>query len=160
VPRVHSRLPAAGLLIGLTAALTTPGSAQSDTKVGVLTCHTSVRFGLIVASRQRLHCQFKADRGGSPDNYTGHVVHVGHDLSFSAEGVMAFAVFASARDLSDGALAGLYRGTSTGGVALGLGAGSKALVGGPHQSIALEPLTVVGVNLAVGVAGFRLRSTR
>jgi hypothetical protein len=148
------------LLIGLTAALTTPGSGQSGTKVGVLTCHTSVRFGLIIASRQRLRCQFNADHGGNPDNYTGHVVHVGHDLSFSAEGVMSFAVFSSTHDSPHGTLAGLYRGTSSGGVALALGAGSKALVGGPHQSFALEPLPVVSMNLASGVAGFRLRSTR
>jgi Protein of unknown function (DUF992) len=160
VARIHSHLVAVGLLIGLTTPLTTPGFGQSSQKIGVLTCQTSVRFGLIIASRQRLRCQFNSDHGGSHENYIGHVVHVGRDLSFSAEGLMAFEVFAPTNDLPRGALAGLYRTTTSGNVALGLGAGAKALVHGSHRSIALEPLSVVGVNLALGVAGLRLRSVR
>jgi hypothetical protein len=158
--QIHSHLMAAVLLAGLTTAPTTSGFSQSSTTIDVLTCQTSVRFGLIIASRQRLRCQFDSDHGGRSEHYFGHVVHVGRDLSFSAEGVMAFRVFASTNGLPHGALAGLYRGTSTGSTALGLGIGAKALVGGSHQSITLEPLSVIGVNLATGVAGLRLRSAR
>src|SRR5580692_2273969 len=96
----------AGLLVGLTTALTTPGFSQSSMKVGVLTCQTSVRPGLIIASRPRVRCQFDPDHGGSPENYLGHVVHVGRDLSFPAEGAMAFGVFASTKGLPHGGLAG------------------------------------------------------
>src|ERR1700756_5400817 len=85
---IRPHLMAAGLLVGLTAALTTPGFSEGSTKVGVLNCQTSVRLGLIIASRQRLHCQFKPDHGGSVESYYGHVFHVGPELSFSAEGPM------------------------------------------------------------------------
>jgi hypothetical protein len=101
--QIHSHLVAAGLLVGLTTALTTPGFSQSSTKVGVLTCHTSVRFGLVLASRQRLRCQFSSDHGGSPEDYAGHIIHAGHDLSLSAQGIMVWGVLAPTNDWQHGA---------------------------------------------------------
>ena len=156
---IRRSLMAAGLLVGLTAALTTSGFSQGSTKVGVLTCQTSVRLGLIIASRQRLHCQFKPGHGGSAENYFGHVFHVGPELSFSAAGVMAFEVLASTTSLPHGGLTGAYLLPSNGRAARAPGVGAKALVrGSHHQPIALEPLPLAGVNLAVAVAGLRLRS--
>jgi hypothetical protein len=157
--QIHSHLVAAGLLVGLTTALTTPGFSQSSTKVGVLTCHTSVRFGLVLASRQRLRCQFSSDHGGSPEDYAGHIIHAGHDLSLSAQGIMVWGVLAPTNDWQHGALAGLYWHTSAS-AGPGLGVGPKTLVGRSHRSLALEPLSVAGVNLAVGIAGLRLRLAR
>jgi hypothetical protein len=60
--------------------------------------------------------------------------------------------------LHHGALAGKYVGGG-GSASLSVGVGANALIGGSHRSIALQPLSVegqVGVNLALGVAGFSL----
>ena len=158
---IRSHLMAAALLVGLTTVPTTPGFSQARTKVGILNCQTTVRLGLIIASRQKLRCQFTPDHGGSPQNYVAHVVHVGPELGLSAEGVMTFEVFASTTALPHGALAGVHRHrTHSGSVAPGFGVGDKAIVGAGHQPIALEPLPVAGVNLAVAVEALRLRSVR
>ena len=154
----HSDLVTVGLLLGLTMALTTPAFSQSSTKIGVLTCQTSVRFGLVLASRQRLRCQFSSDHGGSPQNYAGHIIHAGHELSFSAQGHMVWEVLAPTNDLPHGALAGLYWRTS-GSAAPGVGVGPKTLFRRSHRFLALEPLSGTGGNLASGIDGFRLRSS-
>jgi hypothetical protein len=159
VARFHSDLATLCLLLGLTTALTIPAASQSSTKIGVLTCQTSVRFGLVLASRQRLRCQFNSDHGGSLENYAGHIIHAGHDLSFSARGIMVWAVSAPTKDLPHGALADLYW-RASGSAAPGLSVGAKTLVGRSHPSVVLEPLSGAGVNLALGIHGFRLRSTR
>ena len=157
----HSTLATLGLLLGLTTALTTPGFSQSGTKIGVLTCHTSVRFGLVLASRQRLRCQFSSDRVGNPEHYAGHIIHAGHDLSFSAQGVMVWEVLIPANGLTHGTLTDLYwRASASGSAAPGPSVGNKTLVGRSHRSVALKPLSVPGVNLASGIDGFRLRSAR
>jgi hypothetical protein len=68
--------------------------------------------------------------------------------------VLARAVFTPASGHHYGALAGTCLGGS-GSASLGVGVGANALIGGSHQSIALQPLSVkghVGVNLALRVA--------
>jgi hypothetical protein len=68
-------------------------------------------------------------------------------------------VFAPTSHIGPGALRGNYVGAS-GTASLGLGLGANALVGGSHRTISLQPLSVegqVGINLALGVAGLRLR---
>jgi len=72
---------------------------------------------------------------------------------------MVWGVIARTGRYTPRALAGKYVGAS-GDIALGLGVGANVLVGGFHNSIALQPLSVegsVGINLALGVAGLRLR---
>ena len=154
----HSTLATLGLLLGLTTAPTVPGFSQSGTKTGVLTCHTSVRFGLVLASRQRIRCEFRPDHGGPPEHYDGHIIHAGHDLSFSAHGVMVWEVFAPADELPHGALADSYwRARGSPAAALGVG---ETLIGRSHRSIELEPLSMADANLASGIHGFRLRPVR
>ncbi len=157
--RYHWDLAISGFLIGLTSAMTTSAFSASSVKIGVLTCQTSVRFGLVLASRQRLRCQFSSDHGGNPEHYTGRVIHAGQELSFSAKGIMVWEVLAPTNDLPHGELAGLYWRTG-GGAAPGLGVEPKRLVERSHRTLALQPLSVAGENLAFGIAGFRLRSAR
>lgn len=60
-----------------------------------------------------------------------------------------------------GALAGDYVGASAE-VTAGIGAGANLLVGGAGPSFTLQPVslqTQTGMNLAVGVSQFQLRST-
>jgi hypothetical protein len=137
-------------------------SAQSSTKVGVLSCKMGPSIGLIVGSSQRMECQFSPENGGPAEQYEATMTRIGLDLGITAGGVMAWGVFAPTTGLPRGALAGNYGGASAD-IALGLGVGANALVGGSQKSVALQPLSLegqVGVNLALGAAGFQLRSVQ
>jgi hypothetical protein len=152
------------LALGVLLGTSVPLAAQQSggTKVGTLTCQTSASIGLIVGSHQRLRCRFAPDGGGPVEYYTGHVNRLGLDIGVRAAGIMAWAVLAPTAGLHHGALAGKYVGAS-GDISLGVGVGAKVLVGGSHRSYALQPLSVeaqAGVNLALGVAGLTLNSSR
>jgi hypothetical protein len=145
------------LFVGLIFT-TAPAQSQGHSiRQGVLTCRTSASIGLIVGSRQRLACQFKADRGWT-QNYAGTIGRLGLDVGVTAGGVMVWAVLASTANVPRGALAGTFVGAS-GDASLGVGAGANLLVGGTRRSVSLQPLSLegqVGVNLALGVARMRL----
>jgi hypothetical protein len=144
---------------GLVLFSAMPASAQTGRKAGLLTCNMSPTIGLIVGSHQRIHCRFTPDARGAPEAYSGSITRIGLDVGFRAGGTMAWAVFAPTSGLHRGALRGNYVGASAD-ASLGLGAGAKLLVGGSHRTISLQPLALqgqVGVNLALGVAGLRLR---
>jgi hypothetical protein len=147
--------------IALAAAFAAPASAQSGgTKVGVLTCKTSTRIGLILGSHQRMRCSYAPDNGARPEYYYGYINRLGLDLGVTTGGVLAWGVVAPTEGVPHGALAGEYAGAS-GSATVGVGVGANALIGGSHRSFALQPLSVqgqVGVNLALGVAGLTLHS--
>ena len=140
----------------------TPAHAQGrSVRTGLLTCQTSASIGLIIGSRQRLRCQFKADNGRT-QNYTGTIGRLGLDVGVTAGGIMTWAVLASTANIPSGALAGDFVGAS-GDVSVGVGVGANVLVGGTRKSVSLQPLSVegqVGVNLALGVARMRLTPVR
>jgi hypothetical protein len=147
------------LAAALVISAGSPVAAQNGAKVGLLSCNMSPSVGLIIGSRQHLHCRFTPDQGGAPEFYSGTITRVGLDIGFRAGGVMSWGVFAPTSGLRHGALRGHYVGAS-GDVSLGLGVGGKVLVGGSHRTISLQPFAVqgqVGVNLALGVAGLTLR---
>jgi hypothetical protein len=147
------------MVIGLIGAAT-PSVAQDKTNAGLLRCNTSATLGLIVGSHQKISCSFTPNGGGASDNYYGYINRLGIDVGIKGGGVLAWAVVAPTAGVHHGALAGKYVGAS-GDASIGLGAGAKVLVGGSHRSIALQPVSVeglVGVNLALGVAGLTLRS--
>lgn len=142
---------------------TVPLAAQQSggTKVGTLTCRTSATLGLVLGSHQKLSCSFSPSSGIS-EHYTGHVTRLGLDLGVRAGGVLVWGVLAPTHGLHHGALSGTYVGAS-GSASFGVGVGANVLIGGLHRSIALQPLSVegkAGVNLALGVAGLTLRSSR
>jgi hypothetical protein len=147
------------LAAALAAFAATPATAQSGVKAGLLSCKLGPSIGLIIGSRQHMHCSFAPDAGGPAESYTGTITRLGLDLGFRAGGVMGWGVFAPTSGLPHGALRGNYVGAS-GDASLGVGAGAKLLVGGSHRTISLQPLAVsgqAGVNLALGVAGLALR---
>ena len=107
-------------------------------------------------------CRFTPERGGPAERYEATMTRVGLDLGITAGGVMNWAVYAPTHGIPRGALAGNYGGASAD-IALGVGVGANALIGGSQKSIALQPLSLegqVGVNVALGAAGFRLRSVQ
>jgi hypothetical protein len=134
-----------------------PAEAQRRTQVGRLRCTLAPSVGLVVGSRQRMSCEFVADRRAFRDLYSGTMTRVGIDLGITGGGVLMWTVFARTKGLRRGALAGTYVGASGD---VGVGVGANALVGGTGRSIMLQPLSVsgqVGVNLALGVARLTLR---
>ena len=130
-------------------------TASADrAKIGTLRCN----LGPTSASRrerQRLSCSYTPDGPFPPEIYSGHFTTVGLDIGFNGGGRMVWAVFAPTSSYFRGALAGTYVGASAD-VAIGVGLGANALVGGSHRSFALQPLSVeanTGLDLAAGVSG-------
>ncbi len=140
----------------------TDASAQARAKVGALACNLAPTVGFIVGSRQRLSCRYTPDGPWPPEVYVGSLSTVGLDIGVTGGGRMVWAVFAPISGHYRGALAGTYVGASAD-VAVGLGLGANALIGGSRRSIALQPLSVEansGLNLAAGVSRLRLHWVR
>jgi Protein of unknown function (DUF992) len=139
------------------ASWATPSFGASGVKVGVLNCTVQGGVGLIFGSKKSMNCIFKRSGGGS-ENYTGSVSKIGVDIGVTKKSYISWAVFAPGK-VNRGALAGRYAGGSAE-ATLGLGLGANVLIGGSKDSIALQPLSVqgqAGLNLAVGIAGLRLK---
>lgn len=141
-------------------AVSTSASAQTaPVRVGGLTCQTGARVGLLVGSRQHMRCVFRSNATGQNYHYTGTITRLGLDVGITGGGRLFWGVFAPTSHIGPGTLRGTYVGAS-GNASLGLGLGANVLVGGSHRTISLQPLSVegqVGINLALGVAGLRLR---
>ena len=143
-----------------TLGLATEASAQGRAKVGTLACNLAPTVGFIIGSRQQLSCTYTPDGPFPPEVYVGNLATAGLDIGFKGGGRMIWAVFAPTNGFPREALAGVYVGASAD-VALGVGLGANALIGGSHRSFALQPLSVeanTGVNLAAGVSRLRLRA--
>jgi hypothetical protein len=134
-----------------------PASARSGVRIGTLNCTIQGGVGLVLGSRRNMTCVFRPSSGGR-EAYTGRVTRVGLDIGVTSKARMTWAVFAPGR-LKRGSLAGNYGGASAS-ATVGVGLGANVLVGGFKKSVALQPLSVqaqTGLNLALGVAGMRLR---
>ena len=145
-------------LLALALAAATPASAQSQSQAGMLTCQLKPTIGLIIGSRQRMSCVFTMTNTGRRETYEGRITRLGLDIGISAGGRMVWLVRARGTRLPPRALTGLYVGAS-GDIALGIGVGANALIGGNDKSVVLQPLSLeasAGINLALGVAGLRL----
>ena len=138
--------------------------AQSAPQLGTLNCVMGPTVGLIVGSVQRMACTFNA-ANGTRENYAATFKRLGLDLGITAGGRLGWAVYArtaAVTKLQPRALAGTYVGAS-GDIALGLGVGANALVGGSNRTITLQPVSVLaqaGLNIAVGVGALELATVR
>jgi hypothetical protein len=145
-----------GLALPQGEALSQP-RPPARTQVGTLTCNVSGGLGLIITSRKTMVCAFRT-RGGV-ETYTGEIRRFGLDIGATSGGQLVWSVLARSR-VPRGALAGEYAGGSAE-ATVGGGIGANVLVGGSRRSVALQPVSITGqtgVNLAVGVAGLRLRA--
>jgi hypothetical protein len=134
--------------------------AQNRVRTGVLTCSVSGGIGLIVTSQKTTSCTFNPRRGPN-EYYVGVIRRFGLDIGATRRGVLSWAVL-SEGSVRRGSLAGSYVGASAE-ATVGAGVGANVLVGGSNRSIALQPLSVsgqTGLNLALGVGDFELRSVR
>ena len=143
----------------MTALLAAPASAGTM-RLGILTCDIEGGTALVIASHKGLDCTFKPSGGGHKERYTGIISKIGVDLGVTHQGSLVWAVLAVTSDYEGGQLAGNYLG-ATAEASVVAGGGANLLVGGFQRSFSLQPLSVqaqTGVNLAVGVTEFKLRT--
>ena len=115
---------------------------------------------LIFGSSRDLTCTYETSTTHRVDNYTGKIKQYGIDIGYQKRGVFVWAVVAPTNDVGPGALAGDYGGI-TANLAAGYGIGAKGILGGFKNSIALQPLSVDGVqaiNIAAGIAAITLQA--
>jgi hypothetical protein len=144
----------------LTALIASPAMAQSNVKVGTLTCDVSAGIGMLISQQQTMICAFDPASGGPPDRYTGRIDKFGLALGQVQQGTMIWGVLAPASGFPHGALAGTYGGVGAEATA-GAGLGANLLVGGTGRAFSLQPLTVqgqAGLNFAAGVTTLTLTS--
>jgi hypothetical protein len=157
----RSLLAAALAASALVVSVAGASAQQRMVRVGVLECRGGASVGFIVGSVTHLGCVLRAE-GAPEDRYVATIRKVGLDLGITQETALAWGVFAPVDRLGPGDLSGNYAGAQ-GSASLGFGVGGNVLVGGSHNSIALQPLSVqgqVGVNVAAGLESLELRPGR
>lgn len=154
----------AAAVLAVASGLAAPATAQdSGIELGVLDCAIEGGTGFIFGSTKDLSCTFNpASTTFAAETYSGSVSKYGLDIGVTGKTVMRWIVLAPMANIyAPGALAGDYVGASAE-VTAAVGAGANLLVGGSGQAFTLQPLslqTQTGVNIAIGVSRFRLRST-
>lgn len=131
-------------------------------ELGVLDCAIGGGTGFIFGSSKDLSCTFTpANTTFAPEAYFGVVNKYGLDIGTTEKTEMRWVVLSPLENIyAPGALAGDYVGASAE-VTAAVGAGANLLVGGSRRAFTLQPLSVqtqTGVNLAIGVSRFQLRS--
>src|SRR6266404_3022719 len=143
-----------GTIFSLAVAVAMGANAASNgVKAGFLKCDVAGNISFVFGSSREITCVYDAGTHTPIDHYKGTIKKYGVDIGYQSNGVMVWGVIAPSNNVGPGALAGDYGGV-TAAVALGLGVGANALVGGSKNSIALQPLSVegmTGLNLAGGI---------
>lgn len=138
--------------------LTTNPAAANQSKLGVLTCISGPKIGLILGSTVKLKCSFVNFRNET-EHYTGRMSRIGLDIGITAGTVIIWGVLAVQQVYAPGSLAGTYLGVSAEQTAI-VGTGLNILVGGSRKSFTLQPFSgqgQVGLSIAAGLAKFTLR---
>ena len=128
-------------------------------RVGGLTCASSPRVGLIVASRQMLRCVFRSSDPARHLVFSGSTRGLDFDIGAARGGALYWVVFASNTRISRRALRGNYEAAS-GSLVSDLGLGVTVLIGGSQRTIFLQPISAegqIGTNLAAGVSKLTIR---
>ena len=144
------------------AAMPAANSQTKGMELGVLDCTVEGGAGFIIGSTKDVLCTYRpANSSLAPENYHGTISKIGLDIGVTGKTLITWAVIAPNADVyAPGALAGDYVGASAEASAA-IGAGANVLVGGSNRTFSLQPLSVqaqTGVNLAIGIAEFKLRS--
>lgn len=146
------------LSLGLLIAPLFPASAQSKGEFGTLKCDVEGGINFVIGTTKNLHCIFHKTHGRT-SAYVGKINKFGLSLGATAGGVIVWTVLGSTSALPKNELAGTYLGVS-GDIAVGLGVGANALIGGSEKTVILQPFSVegeVGFDLTLAVAGLSLR---
>lgn len=145
---------ATALLATLMAA---PASAAA-LELGILDCTIDGGAGYVIASNKGVTCTYRPHHGGGSEAYTGMISKLGVDLGVTNQGALQWAVLAATKGSVGDKLAGKYFGVNAEATVV-TGGGANLLVGGFHDSITLQPLSVqaqTGLNVAVAVTSMEL----
>jgi hypothetical protein len=134
-------------------------ATQPKERLGTLSCEVAGGIGLLIGSSKAVACQFR-QRSGKVERYTGTIGKLGLDVGVTGKSYLSWVVVnTTPTTVGDGSLAGTYVGASAA-VALGVGLGANALVGGNAKNFGLQPLSAeagTGLNVAAGVSRLQLR---
>ncbi|WP_274427440.1 DUF992 domain-containing protein [Chelativorans sp. YIM 93263] len=140
-----------------------PLAAEERTEIGVLDCIIEGGMDIAIVTSKELSCTFQpAGNTRPPETYVGVVNNFGLDIGATSEKVMRWLVLAptTTNAYEPGSLADDYVGASAE-VTAGIGGGANVLVSGTNKNLILQPVSLqaqTGLNLAVGVSEFQLRS--
>ena len=132
-------------------------AAEGGAKVGMLKCNEADGWGLVLGSSRDIKCIFT--HKGKSHRYAGKIRKFGVDIGYQQHAVVIWGVFSPANDVGPGALEGVYVG-ATAEAAWAVGLGANVLLGGGDKSIALQPLSLEGLegaNVAGGLAELSLK---
>lgn len=151
-------------IAAITLAAAAPAAAQQrGIELGLLDCVVEGGTGFIFGSTKDVSCTYTPNNDDfDAESYFGVISKYGIDIGTTEAGFMRWLVLAPSDNIyAPGALAGDYVGASAEASA-GVGAGANLLVGGAGgETFTLQPLSVqtqTGINFALGVAQFQLRS--
>ncbi len=151
---VRAKTLAVGAALALGMAASLAGNAEaSGVKAGFLKCEVAGNMSFIFGSSRDITCIYDAGTAHPLDHYKGTIKKYGIDIGYQQNGVIIWGVVAPSNYVGPGALAGDYGGVSAA-VAVGLGVGANALIGGSNNTVALQPLSVEGMqglNIAGGI---------
>jgi len=137
-------------------AAISPASAQGRTAVGTLECRSPGKISLIVSIAD-YDCRFFSVSGRAY-RYAGRISSLGLQAGITNHEVLIWRVYAPTSDIDRNALRGGYAGAHAG-VAVVVGLGANALVGGSNRTISLQPLSVeakTGINFALAGSALSL----
>jgi hypothetical protein len=146
-----------GALLAAPLLSSVPSNAAPKIALGTLSCKGRGNVGLILGSKEVMHCIFTT-LGGMHYPYMATITKVGLDIGYKNSSTFLWTVLGPTIEIPDEALSGSYGGL-TAGISIGVGGNANALVGGFGKSIFLQPLSVegqTGFNLSAGVAGLIL----
>jgi len=159
IPATAKSLVAAAILsVTMATSIATLASAQSGVTAGFLKCNVAGNLSFIFCSSRAVSCSYDTGPFIPTDHYVGNINKFGVDIGFQMNGVILWGVIAPSGYVGPSALAGQYGGV-TAAVALGLGVGANVLLGGSQNNIALQPLSVEGMqglNIAAGIGALTL----
>jgi hypothetical protein len=147
----------ATVAVAAVVAARTANAESRRIQIGTLTCSLSSSIGLVIGSQRNVSCMFRGVPGEPDEPYTGTMIRVGLDVGITTGSVIIWTVFADTSRYK-GMLAGTYTGASAE-MSIAAGLGANVLVGGSHQTLALQPLSVqgqIGLDIAAGVGSLDL----
>jgi hypothetical protein len=150
-----------GFILAVAGAAAT-GAAKDAVKAGHLKCDVAGNVSFIFGSSRDITCLYTPAGSKRIDHYTGEVKQFGVDIGYQSSGVILWAVVAPTSDVGQGGLAGDFAGAAAD-VAAGYGVGANALFGGSDKAVALQPVSVEGIegiNIAGGIGVLTLHAKK
>jgi Protein of unknown function (DUF992) len=147
----------ATIVVTAGAAASTANTESRRVQIGTLTCSLSSSIGLVIGSQRNVSCMFRGVPGEPDEPYTGTMTRVGLDVGLTTGSVIIWTVFTDTSRYK-GMLTGTYTGASAE-MSIAAGLGANVLVGGSHQTLALQPLSIqgqIGLDIAAGVGSLDL----